>query len=157
MRHTKIICTVGPATESAEMLRKLVQAGTDVFRLNFSHGTVSEHQSPSAASGSSRRRPENPSPSFKIYPVPKSGLAFSKMDRSSFMPEIVSASQPRTFPGIMNTLRSAMPNFLRKSGQVKAFYLPMGLWSSRSNQSAHPRSFAESFSVESLPVTKAST
>lgn len=45
MRHTKIVCTVGPATESAEMLRKLVEAGTDVFRLNFSHGTVSAHQS----------------------------------------------------------------------------------------------------------------
>ena len=45
MRRTKIVCTVGPATESAEMLRKLVEAGTDVFRLNFSHGTVSEHQS----------------------------------------------------------------------------------------------------------------
>ena len=45
MRRTKIICTVGPATESAEMLRKLVEAGTDVFRLNFSHGTVSGHQS----------------------------------------------------------------------------------------------------------------
>jgi pyruvate kinase len=45
MRRTKIICTVGPATESAGMLRKLVEAGTDVFRLNFSHGTVSGHQS----------------------------------------------------------------------------------------------------------------
>jgi pyruvate kinase len=41
----KIICTIGPATESAEMLRKLVEAGADVFRLNFSHGTVGEHQS----------------------------------------------------------------------------------------------------------------
>lgn len=45
MRRTKIICTVGPASESTEMLRKLVQAGTDVFRLNFSHGTVAGHQS----------------------------------------------------------------------------------------------------------------
>jgi pyruvate kinase len=45
MRRTKIVCTVGPATESAEMLRKLIEAGTDVFRLNFSHGTVSGHQS----------------------------------------------------------------------------------------------------------------
>ena len=44
MRRTKIICTVGPASESTEMLRKLVQAGTDVFRLNFSHGTVTKHQ-----------------------------------------------------------------------------------------------------------------
>ncbi|MGH7928459.1 MAG: pyruvate kinase [Candidatus Binatia bacterium] len=45
MRRTKIICTVGPASESAEVLRKLVEAGTDVFRLNFSHGTVTGHQS----------------------------------------------------------------------------------------------------------------
>src|ERR1051325_1840017 len=45
MRRTKIICTVGPASESAEVLRKLVEAGTDVFRLNFSHGTVAGHQS----------------------------------------------------------------------------------------------------------------
>ncbi|MGH7848162.1 MAG: pyruvate kinase [Candidatus Binatia bacterium] len=44
MRRTKIICTVGPVSESAEMLRKLVEAGTDVFRLNFSHGTVTGHQ-----------------------------------------------------------------------------------------------------------------
>jgi pyruvate kinase len=45
MRRTKIVCTVGPASESAEMLRKLVEAGTDVFRLNFSHGTVAGHRS----------------------------------------------------------------------------------------------------------------
>ena len=44
MRRTKIICTVGPASDSAEMLRRLVEAGTDVFRLNFSHGTVAGHQ-----------------------------------------------------------------------------------------------------------------
>lgn len=44
MRRTKIICTVGPATDSTEMLGKLVEAGTDVFRLNYSHGTVDEHR-----------------------------------------------------------------------------------------------------------------
>jgi pyruvate kinase len=45
MRRTKIICTVGPASESAEMLRNLIEAGADIFRLNFSHGTVAGHQS----------------------------------------------------------------------------------------------------------------
>jgi pyruvate kinase len=39
MRKTKIICTLGPATESAEMLSKLVQAGANIFRLNMSHAT----------------------------------------------------------------------------------------------------------------------
>jgi pyruvate kinase len=39
MRHTKIIATVGPASESDGMLDALIAAGTDIFRLNFSHGT----------------------------------------------------------------------------------------------------------------------
>lgn len=39
MRKTKIICTLGPATESAEMLSKMVQAGANIFRLNMSHAT----------------------------------------------------------------------------------------------------------------------
>jgi pyruvate kinase len=39
MRKTKIICTLGPATETSEALRQLIQTGTDVFRLNMSHAT----------------------------------------------------------------------------------------------------------------------
>jgi len=42
-RRTKIVATVGPASESPEMLRKLLKAGVDVARLNFSHGTWEEH------------------------------------------------------------------------------------------------------------------
>lgn len=43
MRHTKIVSTVGPASDSDAMLARLVDAGTDVFRLNFSHGTHESH------------------------------------------------------------------------------------------------------------------
>lgn len=43
MRKTKIVCTIGPASESKEMLEKLVQAGMNVARLNFSHGDFEEH------------------------------------------------------------------------------------------------------------------
>ena len=39
MRKTKIICTIGPASDSFEMLEKLAAAGMDVVRLNMSHGT----------------------------------------------------------------------------------------------------------------------
>lgn len=42
-QSTKIVATVGPACSSPEMLLKLVQAGVDVFRLNFSHGTHNDH------------------------------------------------------------------------------------------------------------------
>lgn len=44
MRKTKIVCTVGPATDSEEKLQQLVLAGMDVMRLNFSHGDYAEHQ-----------------------------------------------------------------------------------------------------------------
>lgn len=43
MRKTKIICTIGPASESKEMLTKLVNAGMNIMRLNFSHGDYVEH------------------------------------------------------------------------------------------------------------------
>jgi pyruvate kinase len=39
MRHTKITCTIGPSTESPEMLAKMIQAGMNVARLNMSHAT----------------------------------------------------------------------------------------------------------------------
>ncbi len=43
-KKTKIVCTIGPATESVEKLTSLVNAGMNVMRLNFSHGDFAEHQ-----------------------------------------------------------------------------------------------------------------
>ncbi len=44
MRKTKIICTIGPASEKEEVFRQLCEAGMNVARLNFSHGSHEEHQ-----------------------------------------------------------------------------------------------------------------
>lgn len=44
MRKTKIICTLGPATDSEEVLKALIKEGMDVARLNFSHGTHEEQK-----------------------------------------------------------------------------------------------------------------
>ena len=44
MKKTKIVATIGPASESEENLRKLFENGVNVCRLNFSHGSHEEHQ-----------------------------------------------------------------------------------------------------------------
>ncbi|MGM8213578.1 pyruvate kinase [Virgibacillus sp. W0430] len=44
MRKTKIVCTIGPASESIETLTRLMEAGMNVARLNFSHGDYDEHR-----------------------------------------------------------------------------------------------------------------
>src|SRR5256712_4246355 len=56
MRHTKIIATVGPASDSDAMLDALIVAGTDIFRLNFSHGTHDTHRATFARIRAAARR-----------------------------------------------------------------------------------------------------
>src|ERR1700675_3876793 len=43
MPRTRVVCTIGPVTRSKEAIRALAEAGMDVARLNFSHGTHQEH------------------------------------------------------------------------------------------------------------------
>jgi pyruvate kinase len=44
MKKTKIVCTIGPASEDRETLTEMIKTGMNVARLNFSHGTHEEHQ-----------------------------------------------------------------------------------------------------------------
>ena len=43
MRFAKIVCTLGPSSSDCETITKLIEAGMDVARLNFSHGTHESH------------------------------------------------------------------------------------------------------------------
>lgn len=44
LRRTKIVVTLGPSLDDRDMLKKVIQAGADVFRANFSHGTLASHE-----------------------------------------------------------------------------------------------------------------
>ena len=59
-RRSKIICTLGPASGSAEMIDRLMRAGMDVARLNFSHGTHAEHARTIARVREASRRHQKP-------------------------------------------------------------------------------------------------
>src|SRR6185295_20233403 len=43
-RRTKIVATLGPASSDAKTLERMIEAGLDVVRMNFSHGTAAEHR-----------------------------------------------------------------------------------------------------------------
>ena len=49
LRATKIVATIGPASGDYQVLKEMIDAGVDVFRLNFSHGTAADHQQRAAS------------------------------------------------------------------------------------------------------------
>lgn len=59
-RRTKIVCTLGPATQSEEQIEALIRAGMDVARINFSHGTQEEHAATIARLRAVARRLDRP-------------------------------------------------------------------------------------------------
>ncbi|MBQ3591991.1 MAG: pyruvate kinase [Clostridia bacterium] len=60
MLKTKIICTMGPASNSAEMIEKMIRAGMNVARINFSHGTYEDHAAVIARLKAARKKLQVP-------------------------------------------------------------------------------------------------
>lgn len=60
MRKTKIVCTIGPATDRENVLRQLMEKGVDVVRFNFSHGSYEEHEKRMKEVKAERERVDRP-------------------------------------------------------------------------------------------------
>jgi pyruvate kinase len=82
MRHTRIIATLGPSTSTTESIQALVEAGVDIFRLNFSHGTHETHAALLAEVRAASRRAgrfvavlqDLPGPKIRIGPMREPAL-----------------------------------------------------------------------------------
>jgi pyruvate kinase len=71
MRRTKIVATIGPASRDPETLVKMVEAGMDVARLNYSHGTLDEHAETAARVREAAGRVGRPVAILQDLPGPK--------------------------------------------------------------------------------------
>jgi pyruvate kinase len=82
MRRTKIVATIGPASRDPEVLLRMVQAGMDVARLNFSHGNPEEHAENAALVRQAAERAGRPVAILQDLPGPKLRLGPLEGDRA---------------------------------------------------------------------------
>src|SRR5204863_5253728 len=93
MRRTKIVATIGPASRDPEVLVRMVDAGMDVARLNFSHGSAEQHADTARlvreAAGRAGRQvailQDLPGPKLRIGPVRDGFIEFKPGDRTTFV------------------------------------------------------------------------
>src|SRR6202790_1147308 len=93
MRRTKIVATIGPASRDPETLVRLVEAGMDVARLNYSHGTLEEHaqtvdrvrEAPSGAGRPVAILQDLPGPKLRIGPLREGVVELTAGERLTFV------------------------------------------------------------------------
>ena len=101
MKKTKIICTLGPASENKEVFTKMAESGMDVVRLNFSHGTHEEHAKKIAMIKEVREEKQLPlpimldtkGPEFRIGTFQNGIIQLSEGDKFTFTTEKIVGTQ----------------------------------------------------------------
>ena len=125
-RRTKIVCTLGPATDSAEGIRALLEAGMDVVRLNFSHGDREAHRATirrirEVAAGAGRPLgilQDLGGPKIRLGELPGEGVTLSTGER------VALAVEGRAPDG---TLPVSYPYLLEDVGRGESILLADGL------------------------------
>lgn len=131
VRRTKIVCTIGPATESVERIEALARAGMDVARLNFSHGTIEEHHARIEAIREVERRLERPiailldiqGPKIRLGDLPQGRLSVSAGEELYVRP----GDGPAEVGSGPTTLTIPYPRLLEQLSRGNTIYLDDGL------------------------------
>jgi pyruvate kinase len=106
LRRTKIVATIGPASSSPEVLRQLIEAGMDVARLNFSHGSHDDHartiarlRAVSAELDKSVTLLQDlQGPKIRVGRLPGDQIALAPGETVALVPEAEFGDQPATIP-----------------------------------------------------------
>jgi pyruvate kinase len=116
MKKTKIICTLGPASESEDVLSELIDAGMNVARLNFSHGTHEEHAKKIATIKKIRDKKKVPlpimldtkGPEFRIKTFENGKIFLREGDTFTFTTEEIIGNEKKvtvSFAGICEQMK----------------------------------------------------
>jgi pyruvate kinase len=103
MRSTKIVATIGPASQDPEVLEAMIAAGMDVARLNFAHGTSEQHAATASAIRVAAERSERdvailgdlPGPKLRIGPVAGGVAELTRDSRVVLTPEPIEGTAER--------------------------------------------------------------
>lgn len=115
MRKTKLICTIGPASENEQTLIKMIEAGMNVARLNFSHGSHEEHKRKIELICSAREKTGAPiaimldtkGPEYRIRTFENGKITLADGDTFIFTTDEVEGNQERVsvnYKGLVNDL-----------------------------------------------------
>ena len=116
MKKTKIICTLGPASDTEEVISQLIDAGMNVARLNFSHGTHAEHADKIAKVKRVRKKKKAPiaimldtkGPEFRIGTFKDGKITLKEGDSFTFTTEKIEGDQTRvsvSFEGMCDQMK----------------------------------------------------
>jgi pyruvate kinase len=106
MQRTKIVCTIGPASRQPEILCQLIQAGMDVARLNFSHGSPAEHAENITRIRAAAREVGKPvailadlqGPKLRVGTMEGEGVLLREGDEATLTTERVIGREPSALP-----------------------------------------------------------
>lgn len=143
MRRTKIVCTIGPGSSSRVMLTRLLRAGMDVARLNFSHGSHAEHAQvivmlrelaqqaakPLAIlqdlSGPKVRLGTLPVPSILVKRGQEVALVGTEYVSAQTQKSMLNRSATADIADISDVLQTSQPTHRTEIGQEDCLYLPL--------------------------------
>jgi pyruvate kinase len=128
MRRTKIVATIGPASREPETLLRMVQAGMDVARLNYSHGTLEEHAETVRRVRDAAGRAGRPVAILQDLPGPKLRIGPLREDLVELKPgdRVTFACGPGESPGDARHMSITWPGLADALEQDAVLYLADG-------------------------------